>query len=266
MNKGKITQIIGPVIDAEFEKSLPSINNAIEVQGEKEKVLVLEVAQHLGSSQVRCIAMGSTDGMKRGIEVVDTERPISVPVGKPSMGRMLDVLGNPIDGKGKINAKKKMPIHRPAPEFKEQSTETNVFETGIKVIDLIEQTGGSIVSEQFCGGVRHYDENVELNGDLLHGLAKRYLSGRAPGAFLRPSKQRLDLVAALAGEYGVDGVIWYQLRYCDTYNMEFFYFNTMMKKAGIPVLQLESEYDVEERGTLLNRIEGFMESLEGRAS
>jgi len=135
-----------------------------------------------------------------------------------------------------------------------------------KVVDLIEQTGGAIVTEQFCGGVRHYDENVALNGDLIRGLAKRYLSGRAPGAFLRPSKQRLDLVARLAEQYAVDGVIWYQLRYCDTYNMEFFYFNTMMKKAGIPVLQLESEYDVEERGTLLNRIEGFMESLEGRAS
>jgi len=135
-----------------------------------------------------------------------------------------------------------------------------------KVIDLIEQTGGSIVTEQFCGGVRHYDANVELNGDLLHSISKRYLSGRAPGAFMRPSKERLDLVAGLAGEYAADGVIWYQLRYCDTYNMEFFYFNTMMKEAGIPVLQLESEYDVEERGTLLNRIEGFMESLEGRAS
>ncbi len=134
-----------------------------------------------------------------------------------------------------------------------------------KIIDLIEQNGASIVTEQFCGGVRHYDSNITPNGDLIHNIAKRYFCDRAPGAFMRPAKQRLDLIYRLAREYQVDGIIWYQLRYCETYNMEFFYFNKMMKESGLPLLQLESEYDVEERGTLLNRIEGFMESLEGRA-
>lgn len=137
MNKGKITQIIGPVVDAEFENELPAINNAIEIEKEQGEKLVLEVAQHLGSSQVRCVAMGSTDGLRRGITAIDTGQPISVPVGKPSLGRMLDVLGNPIDGKGDVKAQKKLPIHRPAPKFIEQSTEANIFETGIKVIDLI---------------------------------------------------------------------------------------------------------------------------------
>lgn len=133
-----------------------------------------------------------------------------------------------------------------------------------KVIDLIEQAGGSIISEQFCGGVRHYDNPIALNGDLMDSIARRYLTGRAPCAFMRPSKARLDYVVELARQFAADGIIWYQLRYCETYTMEFYYFNTLAKNAGIPVLQLESEYDVEERGTLLNRIEGFIESLERR--
>jgi len=133
-----------------------------------------------------------------------------------------------------------------------------------KVIDMVEEVGGSVVIEQFCGGVRHYLDNINPDGDLLEAIARRYLQGKTPCAFMRPSRQRIDIVVKLAKEFKVDGVIWYQLRYCDTYNMEFFYFNTIMKGAGFPVLQLESEYDVEERGRLLNRIESFMESLEGR--
>jgi benzoyl-CoA reductase/2-hydroxyglutaryl-CoA dehydratase subunit BcrC/BadD/HgdB len=133
-----------------------------------------------------------------------------------------------------------------------------------KVIEMIEDVGGSLVIEQFCGGMRHYLANVNLSGDLLEALARRYLSGREPCAFMRPSRERLDLVIKLAKEFRVDGVIWYQLRYCDTYNMEFFYFNNIMKEIGLPVLKLESEYDVEERGTLLNRIESFIESMERR--
>jgi len=130
-----------------------------------------------------------------------------------------------------------------------------------KVIEMIEEVGGSIVIEQFCGGVRHYLNNINLEGDLLEAMARRYLQGRPPCAFMRPSRQRIDLVVKLAKEFRVEGVIWYQLRYCDTYNMEYFYFNTIMKEGGFPVLQLESEYDVEEKGKLLNRIESFMESL-----
>ena len=130
-----------------------------------------------------------------------------------------------------------------------------------KVIEMIEEAGGIIVMEQFCGGVRHYLDNIDLNGDLLESIARRYLQGRAPCAFMRPSRERINLVVKLAEEFKVDGVIWYQLRYCDTYNMEFFYFNKIMKEVRFPVLQLESEYDVEERGRLMNRVESFMESL-----
>jgi benzoyl-CoA reductase/2-hydroxyglutaryl-CoA dehydratase subunit BcrC/BadD/HgdB len=133
-----------------------------------------------------------------------------------------------------------------------------------KVIDIIEEAGGSIVMEQFCGGVRHYLDTVHLNGNLLEATAKRYLRERAPCAFMRPSRERLDVVVELSRKFKVDGIIWYQLRYCDTYNMEFFYFNNIMKEQGIPVLQLESEYDVEERGRLMNRVESFMETLDGR--
>jgi len=133
-----------------------------------------------------------------------------------------------------------------------------------KAIDMVEETGGAVVIEQFCGGVRHYLDNITLEGDLLGAIAKRYLHGRAPCAFMRPSRERIDLTAKLAKDFEVDGVIWYQLRYCDTYNMEYFYFNNIMKELGFPVLQLESEYDVEERGRLMNRVESFMESLERR--
>ena len=114
MNKGIITRIIGPVVDVEFENELPTINNALEVQlgSEKNPVkLVLEVAQHLGAKQVRTIAMGSTDGLRRKNEAVDTGSPITVPVGKEALGRMFDVLGNPIDGKGPVATKKKYSIH-----------------------------------------------------------------------------------------------------------------------------------------------------------
>lgn len=140
MNKGYIAQIIGPVVDVKFKDNLPAINNALKVSVGSEKkpsTLVLEVAQHLGANQVRTVAMGSTDGLKRKNEAVDTGMPITVPVGKKALGRMLDVLGNPIDGKGAVLTKKKYSIHRPSPKFEEQSTQVKVFETGIKVIDLI---------------------------------------------------------------------------------------------------------------------------------
>jgi F-type H+-transporting ATPase subunit beta len=136
MNTGKITQIIGPVIDISFEGHLPAIKNALTVQNGKE-VVVLEVAQHLGLSEVRAIAMSTTDGLARGTEVIDTGTSISVPVGKEVLGRMFDVVGNPIDNKGKVDAKKFYSIHREAPKFEDQSTKAEVLETGIKVIDLI---------------------------------------------------------------------------------------------------------------------------------
>ncbi len=144
MNTGKIIQVIGPVVDVAFEKKLPTIYNALEVEltskGERKAApqhLVLEVQQHLGSNTVRCVAMGSTDGLQRGMKVEDTGQPISIPVGKETLGRMLDVLGEPIDNLPPVQTKAKYPLHREAPKFTDQSTKIEVFETGIKVIDLI---------------------------------------------------------------------------------------------------------------------------------
>jgi len=134
----KITQIIGPVVDIEFEEKLPNINEALEIKSKDDKSrLVLEVAQHLGSSKVRAVAMGSTDGLMRGTEVEATGAPIRVPVGEKALGRMFNVVGEPIDGLGEISGVEYSAIHRDPPPFSEQSTETEVLETGIKVIDLI---------------------------------------------------------------------------------------------------------------------------------
>lgn len=135
-NKGTIRQIIGAVVDVHFVKNLPAINSALEVKFGK-NVLILEVQKHMGDNVVRAVAMGSTDGLARGVEVVNTGAPISVPVGKETLGRMFGVLGQVIDGKEEVKTKIKFPIHRSAPDFTEQSTQTEVFETGVKVIDLI---------------------------------------------------------------------------------------------------------------------------------
>ncbi len=137
-NIGKITRAVGPVVDVRFEDGhLPSLNTAIKVQNGAE-TLVIEVAQHMGDDTVRCIAMGSTDGLIRGLDAIDTGAPISVPVGRATLGRMFNVLGNTIDGKGELEGEAKpMPIHHDAPTYAEQKTETEILETGIKVIDLI---------------------------------------------------------------------------------------------------------------------------------
>ena len=135
---GKITQVMGAVVDVEFKDgNLPQILNALEVK-EWDTRLVLEVAQHLGDSSVRTIAMDSTDGLTRGLEVTDTGAPISVPVGPETLGRLFDVLGQTIDGKGTLKTEKKYPIHRPAPKHEELTTSTDVLVTGIKVVDLME--------------------------------------------------------------------------------------------------------------------------------
>ncbi len=137
MNKGKVVQIIGAVVDAQFDEgNLPAIYNALETEINKNK-LILEVQQHLGEGLIRAIAMSSTDGLKRGTQVFDSGAPISVPVGEEVLGRLFNVLGNTIDNKGTLKAKKTLPIHRDAPNFSEQSVKSEVFETGIKVIDLL---------------------------------------------------------------------------------------------------------------------------------
>ncbi len=137
MSKGTITQIIGPVVDVKFEDHLPAIQNALEVH-RKGARLTLEVAQHLGLNRVRCIAMHDTAGLERGVEVTDTGAAISVPVGEASLGRMFNVVGDPIDGKEPAaKDAPRLPIHRHAPTFVQQSTKAEVFETGIKSIDLL---------------------------------------------------------------------------------------------------------------------------------
>ncbi len=135
-NKGKIKQVIGAVVDVHFEEKLPEIYDALEVKIQG-KTLVLETQQHRGSNIVRAIAMSSTDGLKRGDEVVNTGTGISVPVGDATLGRIFDVLGNAVDGKEDPKTEKKYQIHRPAPQFVDQSTKIEILETGIKVIDLI---------------------------------------------------------------------------------------------------------------------------------
>src|SRR6266481_1424927 len=133
---GKITQVLGAVVDVQFEGELPSILNALHAENQG-KTLVLEVAQHLGEHTVRTVAMDSTDGLVRGQPATDTGAPISVPVGPATLGRIINVIGDPIDERGPVEAKMKYPIHRPAPEFVEQSTEAQVLVTGIKVVDLL---------------------------------------------------------------------------------------------------------------------------------
>ena len=133
---GTITQVMGAVVDVRFEKELPAILTALHCQNQG-KTLVLEVAQHLGQNTVRTVAMDSTDGLTRGQEVVNTGNPITVPVGPETLGRIINVIGDPIDERGPLAATSRLPIHRSAPEFVEQSTDTEVLVTGIKVIDLL---------------------------------------------------------------------------------------------------------------------------------
>jgi len=135
-NKGTISQIIGAVVDVHFPNELPAILNAIYTMNNGKK-LYFETSKHMGENVVRAIAMDSTEGLVRGQEVIDTGEPITVPVGPETLGRIMNVIGEPIDGRGEIKTKMQLPIHRAAPEFKEQSTETEIFVTGIKVVDLL---------------------------------------------------------------------------------------------------------------------------------
>ena len=144
MNEGKVAQVIGAVVDVEFEKSLPPILQGLTIEepGDPAKGvppihITLEVAGHLGDNKVRTIAMQTTDGVTRGMKVTDTGAPISVPVGKGTLGRIMNVVGEPYDKAGPIPFEEKYPIHRPAPEFVDQEPVSQVFETGVKVFDLL---------------------------------------------------------------------------------------------------------------------------------
>jgi F-type H+-transporting ATPase subunit beta len=133
---GKITQVLGAVVDVQFEGELPAILNALYAENQGKR-LVLEVAQHLGEKTVRTVAMDTTDGLVRGQPATDSGDAITVPVGPETLGRIINVVGEPVDERGPVNAKKHMPIHRAAPEFVEQSTESQILVTGIKVVDLL---------------------------------------------------------------------------------------------------------------------------------
>jgi len=149
---GKVVQVIGPVVDLQFdERHLPEIHNAVRITSDgfdtpEPLDIVCEVAQHLGEGRVRAVAMKPTEGIVRGMKVADLGGPLSVPVGRQTLGRVLNVLGDPVDGLGAVNAKQRFPIHRPAPTLEDQSTQLEMFETGIKVVDLIEPylKGGKI--------------------------------------------------------------------------------------------------------------------------
>ena len=174
--KGKIIQVIGPVVDIEFENGhLPKIYNAIRIprtntEGVKEN-LITEVEQHLGEDRVRTVAMDSTDGLVRGMDAIDTEGPITVPVGSATLGRLINVLGNGIDTLGEIKSEKRYPIHRPAPKFANLSTQSEMFETGIKVIDLIEPYSKGGKTGLFGGaGVG----KTVIIQELIHNIAQEH--------------------------------------------------------------------------------------------
>ena len=135
---GHVVQVTGGVVDVEFQEGeIPNVFDALEIPREGNPPLILEVEKHLGSNWVRCVAMDTTDGLQRNLPVYSVGSPITVPVGPSTLGRVFNVLGRPVDGGEPVTAEKYYPIHRPAPNFEEQSTRTEVFETGIKVIDLI---------------------------------------------------------------------------------------------------------------------------------
>ena len=169
-NIGKITQVISAVLDIKFPQGgLPEINDAIEITTKDGGILTVEVAQHLGDDPVRCIALGPTDGLVRGMDAVATGGPIMVPVGEQTLGRIFNVLGQPIDNKEAPKTEKKLPIHRKAPSFEEQSTETEILETGIKVVDLLcpYQKGGKI---GLFGGTGSHRYEVTFRGPGGHSF------------------------------------------------------------------------------------------------
>ena len=171
-NIGTVIQIIGPVLDIRFEAGcLPNLLNAIEIDN-KGKKLVVEVAQHIGDDTVRCIAMSSTDGLVRGMQAVDTGSPITVPVGKATLGRIFNLLGEPVDDKEPVTSAERLPIHRPAPSYEEQEASSEVLETGIKVVDLIAPylKGGKIgqtCKQQAQCNFRQYNQSSHLLFSLI---------------------------------------------------------------------------------------------------
>jgi F-type H+-transporting ATPase subunit beta len=168
MVKGKVSQVIGTVVDIEFPpEELPGLFNAIEIPHDGDKI-VLEVQQHIGNNRVRCLALSPTDGLERGIEAIDTGLPLSVPVGRATLGRLFNVMGEPLDNLGEVKTEEHWPIHRPPPSFQEQETTTQMLETGLKVIDLITPfTRGGKVGAYGGAGVG----KTVIIMELIHNIA-----------------------------------------------------------------------------------------------
>src|SRR4051812_49331814 len=197
---GKVIQITGPVVDIEFPAGqLPGILNAVEIQREGQDPLVCEVQQHLGNNWVRAVAMTTTDGLARGTAVRDTGAPITVPVGDATLGRVFDVLGRPIDGKGAVEATTTLPIHRQPPSFEDQTTEVELFETGLKVIDLVcpFRKGGKI---GIFGGAG-VGQTVIIQG-VINNVAKEHAGVSVFAGVGERSREGNDLIAEMT-ESGV---------------------------------------------------------------
>ena len=206
MKEGKIVQVIGPVVDVEFsDGSLPEILNAIRIprttaQGEKEE-LIVEVQQHLGDNRVRTIAMDSTDGLVRGMKCIDTDSPITVPVGPATLGRLINVIGEGIDGLGEIKTEKRYAIHRPAPAFEQLSTKKEMFETGIKVIDLLEPYSKGGKTGLFGGaGVG----KTVIIQELIHNIAKQHGGLSVFGGVGERTREGNDLWLEMKGTGVID--------------------------------------------------------------
>jgi F-type H+-transporting ATPase subunit beta len=203
-NIGKITQVIGPVVDVSFEGSkLPNILDAVEVTKENGQVVVMEVQQHLGEDRVRTIAMDSSEGMVRGMEVRDLGQPISVPTGEGIKGRLFNVVGEAIDGLPQLPPGKRLPIHRSAPRFEDLSTSTEILFTGIKVIDLIEPyaKGGKI---GLFGGAGV--GKTVLIQELINNIAKAYAGLSVFAGVGERTREGNDLLREMILKQKVDGI------------------------------------------------------------
>lgn len=190
-NEGSITQIIGPVIDVEFSNgNLPEIYDALEIYTEDGKKTVAEVQQLLGENKIRSVAMSSTDGLQRGMKVINTKAPISIPVGQATLGRILNVLGEPVDEAGPIETETRLPIHRPSPKLVDQNTNVEIFETGIKAIDLLQpyQKGGKI---GLFGGAGV--GKTVLIMELIHNIAQEHAGVSVFGGVGERTREGNDL-------------------------------------------------------------------------
>ncbi len=190
-NEGLVTQVIGPVIDVEFQSGmLPEIYDALEIYNDDGSKIVAEVQQLLGENKVRSVAMSSTDGLKRGMKVLNTASPIEIPVGKAILGRIMNVLGEPVDEMGELNAEAKLPIHRPSPKLTEQNTNIEILETGIKAIDLLQpyQKGGKI---GLFGGAGV--GKTVLIMELIHNIAQEHAGVSVFGGVGERTREGNDL-------------------------------------------------------------------------